>query len=117
MHAEQSSLSQSSAKMGVFGAYIVYGEHGCTGQVGFDMHTMGNSRTTLGTSRLSSIGTCNTNIFLLVNELRELATNICVCMLVTLDALVTTLRVLICKYILQFRQHSEKVQSILFNLQ
>ena len=39
MHAEPSSLSQSSAKMGVVGAYIVYGEHGCTGQVGFDMNT------------------------------------------------------------------------------
>ena len=38
-------------------------------------------------------------------------------MLVTLDALVTTLRVLICKYVLHFRQHSEKVQLILFNLQ
>ena len=56
MHAEPSSLSQSSAKMGVVGAYIVYGEHGCTGQVGFDMHTTA-IRTTLGTSesRLSSM--------------------------------------------------------------
>ena len=78
MHAEPSSLSQSSAKIGVVGAYIVYGEHGCTGQAGFDMHSYyGQFQDYFGYFTFEFDGTCNTNIFLL--ELRELATSVYAC--------------------------------------